>query len=207
MPPMPEGVEEDIIAGMYRLEAVDANGAGATDENGGSSDNGGSRLRPQLFGSGTILAEVRRAARMLADDYGISSDVWSVTSYLQLRRDALALERNRRLGAEPDDARSFVERRLTDLPGPLVAATDYVKQVPDQIAPWVPGPYVTLGTDGFGRSDTRAALREHFEVSAEHITLATLHALARAGELDAELLHDARAALSVDVDKADPATA
>jgi pyruvate dehydrogenase E1 component len=152
-PTMPEGAREGILKGMYRLQE-------------------GSQV--QLLGSGPILREVIAAADLLKNDWGISAGVWSVTSFTELRRDGMAVERTRRLGSS---AQSWVERCLGAAAGPVVAASDYVAAVPDLIRPWVSRPYLSLGTDGFGRSDTRAALRAFFEVDAKSIAVAALSAL------------------------------
>jgi pyruvate dehydrogenase E1 component len=151
-PPMPEGVAEGILKGLYRLR------------------DGGD---VQLLGSGSILREVIAAADLLQKDWGVKAGVWSVTSFTELRRDGMEAERTRRLGGT---ARSWVERCLAETKGPVVAASDYVSAVADLIRPYVPRRYVTLGTDGFGRSDTRAALRAFFEVDARNIALAALAA-------------------------------
>ncbi|MCA8925569.1 MAG: pyruvate dehydrogenase (acetyl-transferring), homodimeric type [Planctomycetes bacterium] len=188
-PAMPEGAEEGIVAGMYRLGAPQA----------GPND------RPQLFGSGPILREVLRAQAIL-ETFGVEADVWSVTSYSQLRLDALAAERVTRLNPDREHAPSYLERCLADLSGPFVAASDYVQQVPALIAPWVPGHLHVLGTDGFGRSDTRAALRRHFEIDAEHIVVTTLGALARRGDLEVEVVLRALEQFEIDREALDPVT-
>lgn len=193
MPPMPEGCEEGILKGMYRVGGVDA----------GKNDS----VRPQLFGSGPVLLDVRLAQHMLADRYGVSSDLWSVTSYGELRREARSVERWNRLHAETEPRKSYVEETLSGLNGPFIAASDHVSSVPDQIAPWVPGPYHVLGTDGFGRSDTRHALRRHFEIDAANIVLATLTALADLGQFDRDRLVSVYDDLDIDPEKMDPATA
>ncbi len=194
MPSMPEGVEEAILRGIYRWEVVEPEQGGAEDV-----------PRVQLLGSGTILPEVRSAADMLAE-FGVASDVWSVTSYSELRRDCLAVERHNRLHAEESPKRSFLADTFDGVQGPFVAATDYMKTVPDQIARWVPGRFVPLGTDGFGRSDTRVKLRDHFEISASHVAFASLHALAADEKLDPDVLPEAARRLEIDPDKLDPAT-
>jgi len=172
-PPLPSGIEEGIKRGMYLLRP-----SGLASE---------STSRVQLLGSGTILREVLAAAETLEKDHGIAAEVWSVTSFTELRRDGLACERhNRDVAAKPreDEAAavqwhaSWVEQCLDATLGPVIAASDYVRAVPDLIRTWVRREYVTLGTDGFGRSDTRAALRDYFEVSAASIAKAALHSLA-----------------------------
>ena len=170
MPAMPEGVD--------RRHPARASTASRPAENG--------KAQVQLFGSGPILNEALRAQEILAEKYGVAADVWSVTSYNELRRDAL-----RRRALEPPASRPsrrstpYILQALDGRDGPIVAATDYMKVVPDQIAPWLPGRLVTLGTDGFGRSDNREYLRRHFEVNAESIAAAALSRLARDGKFDA----------------------
>jgi pyruvate dehydrogenase E1 component len=154
-PPAPEGSGDGILRGMYRLREGD---------------------EVQLLGSGPILREVIAAAELLKSDWNIAAGVWSVTSFTELRRDGMHAERARRFGGE---ATSWVERCLGPTRGPVVAASDYVRAVPDLIRPYVPREYVALGTDGFGRSDTRAALREFFEVDAKSIVVAALAAIDR----------------------------
>jgi pyruvate dehydrogenase E1 component len=151
-PPMPEGAREGILKGLYQLRKGEV----------------------QLLGAGPILREVIAAADLLDKDWGVKAGVWSVTSFTELRRDGMEAERTRRLGGE---ATSWVERCLKGASGPVVAASDYVSAVADLIRPYVPGRYVALGTDGFGRSDTRAALRAFFEVDAKSIAVAALAAL------------------------------
>ena len=188
-PPMPAGVEDGILRGMYLLDVA-----------------GQGTVRPQLMGSGTILREVIAAAELLEKDFGIPCDVWSVTSFNELRRDALATERWNQLHPEGKPRKSYLEKCLADRKGPYVAATDYMKIVPDQIQRWVPGQYVTLGTDGFGRSDSRQALRQHFEVDRRYITIATLKALADDRMFDHKSVAQAIKDYGIDPDKADPVT-
>ena len=194
MPDMPAGVVEGIVRGMYGLR---------------SQAPGKPRLpvKVQLFGSGPILPEVLRAQTILAEKFGLASDVWSVTSYQMLRREALETERWNRLHPDQPPRRSWVEQQLQGQQGPFVAASDYMKIVPAQIAEWVPGKLHVLGTDGFGRSDTRAALRNHFEISAEHVVAAALSALAREGKLGAAEVVKAMDQLGIARDKGDPARA
>jgi pyruvate dehydrogenase E1 component len=144
----------------------------------------------QLLGAGAILGEVLAAQRMLKDEWDIDADVWSVTSFSELQRDGMEAERLSRLGATADE--SYVTRMLAATQGPVIAATDYVRAVPELIRAYVPRRYVTLGTDGFGRSDTREALRAFFEVDRASIVLAVLKALADEGEIDAAVVHAAR---------------
>ena len=172
-PAMPEGAEEGIVKGMYRLKRG-ARAAGAP--------------HVQLMGSGAILSEVIAAAALLERDFGVSADIWSVTSFSELRRDGLEAERWNRLHPAQAPRASYVAQCLAGEDGPAIAATDYMKIVPDQIRPFVGDRrFVTLGTDGFGRSDTREALRAFFEVDRHHVALAALKALADDGVVDAEL--------------------
>ena len=188
-PPMPAGVEDGILKGMYLLQ-VGSQGL----------------IRPQLMGSGTILREVLGAAELLFKDFGIPSDVWSVTSFNELRRSALDTERWNQLHPEDTPRESYLEKCLANRNGPFVAATDYMKIVPEQIQHWVPGRYVTLGTDGFGRSDGRKALRQFFEVDKRYITVTTLKALADDGVLDQKTVAQAIEKYKIDPDKPNPVT-
>jgi pyruvate dehydrogenase E1 component len=186
-PALPPGAEEGILRGIYPLQA-----------------GGKGKVRVQLLGSGTILREVLAAAELLQGRFGIPADVWSVTSFSELRRDALDVERwNAR---HPTSARrtSYVENALAGRQGPFVAATDNMKIVSDQIRQWVPGRYVVLGTDGFGRSDGREALRAHFEVDRKSIAVAALKALADDGGFDQKTVAEALVQLGIDPDKPNP---
>jgi pyruvate dehydrogenase E1 component len=165
------------------------------------------KAKVQLFGSGPILNEALRAQQILADKYGVAADVWSVTSYNELRRDAMRVERWNRLHPDQPRQTPYLTQALQKAEGPIVAATDYMKVVPDQIAPWLPGRMETLGTDGFGRSDNREYLRRHFEVNAESIAAAALSRLARDGKFDVQKAKAAFAELGLDPEKADPARA
>jgi pyruvate dehydrogenase E1 component len=187
-PAMPEGVAEGIVRGMYKLKPAIAGQATV-----------------QLLGSGPILNEVLRAQSILAERYQVQADVWSVTSYTEVRREALAVERWNRLHPAEAEKRSYLETLLADTAGPIIAASDYMKSVPDGFAPWIGTRLVTLGTDGFGRSDNREHLRRHFEVSAEAIAGATLSRLAREGSFDAQQAAAAFTELGLDVDAKDPA--
>ncbi len=189
-PPMPQGCREGILKGIYRFRL---------------SERGEAAIH--LFGSGPILNEALRAQEILAERYQIPADVWSVTSYNELRREALAVERWNRLHPARPSRRPYIQEVLEGHSGPIVAATDYMKIVPDQIAPWLPGRLVSLGTDGFGRSDNRQHLRRHFEVNAESIAAAALSALARRGEFDPARAAAALAELGVDPERIDPALA
>jgi pyruvate dehydrogenase E1 component len=190
MPAMPEGAREGILRGIYRLRAAEAGKPVA-----------------QLFGSGPILNEALRAQQILAEKYKVTTDVWSVTSYNELRRDALAVERWNRLHPSQEAKQPYILSALANADGPIIAATDYIKVVPDQLAPWLPDRLVSLGTDGFGRSDNREHLRRHFEVSAESIVAATLSRLAREGKFDAKQVENAFAELGIDTERGDPARA
>ena len=190
MPAMPEGSREGILRGIYRFRAAAGGNAVA-----------------QLFGSGPILNESLRAQQILAEKYGVATDVWSVTSYNELRRDALAIERWNRLHPSQSVKQPYILSALGDAQGPVIAATDYMKVVPDQLSPWLLNRLVTLGTDGFGRSDNREHLRRHFEVNAESIVAATLSRLARDGKFDAQKAEQAFAELGVDTERGDPARA
>jgi pyruvate dehydrogenase E1 component len=180
-PAMPDDVpdiEQQILRGLYRC-------APAPEVTGN-----GDAPRAQVLASGTAIHWALGAQRLLADDWGVAADVWSATSWTELRREALGCDEHNRVhavAAESDEARvPFVTRQLDGTPGPVVAVSDWMRAVVDQIAPWVPNEWASLGTDGWGRSDTRPALRRRFQVDAESITLATLTALARRGEVKAE---------------------
>jgi pyruvate dehydrogenase E1 component len=182
MPAMPAGNEEGIIRGMYRVSSVDADG----------------RDRVQLFGSGAILREALRAQQILAEKYRIASDVWSVTSYTQLRRDAQECERWNMLNPDEPPRVPYVAQMLAGATGPCIAASDYVRALAEQISPWVPGGMFALGTDGMGRSESRGALRRHFEVDAEFITLAALYQLKKQGKCDGQCVAKAVQELAID---------
>ncbi len=151
---------------------------------------GRGKVRVTLFGSGTILREVLAAAELLEKNYGVPADVYSVTSFSELRKNALAVERWNMLHAERSRAsRTTSSKCLADREGPFIAATDYMKTVADQIRQWVPGPYTVLGTDGFGRSDSRAELRRFFEVDRHYVVVAALKALADEGKIDTQTVN------------------
>jgi pyruvate dehydrogenase E1 component len=191
MPAMPEGLDPDaVLRGIYRFQAAEDGKAVV-----------------QLFGSGPILNEALRAQSILAERYGVAADVWSVTSYNELRRDALAVERWNRLHPTEAQRAPYIVEALKGAEGPIVAASDYMKVIADQLAPWLDGRLESLGTDGFGRSDNRQYLRKHFEIDAESIAAAALSRLARAGKFDAQRAHAAFAELNVDTEKGDPARA
>ncbi len=189
-PPAPEKLNhEHVVKGMYKLSTVDIDK---------------SELRVQLFGSGPILRSVLKAQSILADEFGISSDVWSVTSYTELRRDARACQRWNMLNPTNKPRKSFVEQQLDGAHGPFIAATDHVQAVAEQIDPWVPGGLFALGTDGMGRSETRESLRRHFEVDAECVTIASLYQLSQRGKVPAQTVADAITKLGVNPDKINP---
>jgi pyruvate dehydrogenase E1 component len=187
--PMPEGVVEGIIKGIYKLKA--ANGEAVA----------------QLFGSGPMINEALRAQQILAEQYGVNADVWSVTSYNELRREALRIERWNRLNPREPEQKPYISQVMDGTAGPIIASTDYMKIVPDQVAPWLGGRLVSLGTDGFGRSDSREHLRRHFEINAASIVAATLSRLAREGKFDAERAAQALAELGLNTQAKDPALA
>jgi pyruvate dehydrogenase E1 component len=187
-PALPEGAEQGILKGMYRF-----------------SEGAQSKQKVTLMGSGTILREVEAAAAILDNEFKVSADVYSVTSFSELRREALDVERWNLLhpGKKPREA--YVTQTLAKASGPFIASTDYMKVVADQIRQWVPGRYVVLGTDGYGRSDGRAALRHHFEVDRYYVVAAALKALADADQLDKKTVQ-AYIAKHIDADKPNPAS-
>jgi pyruvate dehydrogenase E1 component len=187
-PGQPKGSDQGIVRGLYRFRE------------GPDHDQ---RHRAQLFGSGPLVVQALRAQELLAE-YDVSADVWSATSYQQLRVDALECERWNRLHPGEPRREPFVTEALAGAEGPVVAVTDSIKAVPDQIARWVRQPFVPLGTDGFGRSDTREALRRHFEVDAEHVVVATLAALAEMGEVKPETVAEAIARYEIEPDRTPP---
>ncbi len=188
-PPMPPGVEDGILRGMYLLDVAEQG-----------------KIRVQLMGSGTILREVIGAKELLMKDFGIPADVWSVTSFNELRRDALEVERWNNLHPSESPKKSYIEQCFGDRPGPYIAATDYMKIVPDQIQRWVPGTFLSLGTDGYGRSDARKELREHFEVDRRCIAVTALMALVDDGALDRKTVAAAIEKYGIDPDRPDPVT-
>ena len=199
MPPLPEGDAGDVVRtgalrGMYRF-AEPAELAGKR--------NGSPRKATLLF-SGPMWQVAMEARAMLAEDWGVSADTWSVTSYSELREEALSVERANRLHPQGEHTAPYVTEALDHGTGPVVAVTDYVRAVPDQVARWVPRRFVSLGTDGFGRSDTRAALRRFFEVDAAHVVVAVLSALAETGDAKSDEVADAITRYGIDPDSADP---
>ncbi len=186
---MPEGCQEGIMKGMYKFRSQEVEGA---------------RARVQLFGSGAILNCALAAQQLLAEKFGIASDVWSVTSYTQLRREAASCQRWNMLHPTEEPRKSYLEEILDGVEGPFISASDYVRALGEQLTPWIPGDYYVLGTDGMGRSETREALRRHFEVDAESITIAALSRLSAAGVFDSKDVEDAIKQLGYDAEKTNP---
>jgi pyruvate dehydrogenase E1 component len=191
MPAMPEGARDGILKGLYRFRASSLPKA---------------RARAQLLGSGAILTEVVKAQEILEEKYNVGADVWSVTSYGELYRDGHACERWNLLHPGEPERVPYVTKCLRDAPGVFVAASDYVKALPDSIDKWLPRPMTSLGTDGFGRSESRASLREFFEVDYRYVILATLSALARDGKIDASVVEQAVKTHAINSEKPNPAT-
>jgi pyruvate dehydrogenase E1 component len=189
-PAMPEDARDGILKGMYLAKPTTKEKA---------------KLRAQLFGSGTILTETLKAQQLLEEKYNVGADVWSVTSYSNLYRDGHACERWNRLHPADKPRVPYVAQVTAKAPGVFVAATDYLKVLPDSIDRWLPKRMHSLGTDGFGRSDTRAALRDFFEVDARFIVLATLHALMLEKQVTPEVVQQAIKDLDINTDKRDPA--
>ena len=189
MPAMPEGHVEGILKGAYKIRP---------------SSLKKSALKAQLLGSGAILNEVLKAQDILADKYKVQADVWSITSYKELRRDAKNVERWNMLHPAKEAQVPYVTRCFGKQPGIFVAASDYVKTLPDSIARWLPGPLHSLGTDGYGRSENREALRDFFEVDARYVVIATLHSLAKQGKIKTSVVAKAIKDMDVDPEKANP---
>lgn len=188
MPAMPEGVEEGILKGLYKFKRGDD----------------GKKHKAQIFGSGAIMLSALRAQEILTERYDVGADVWSATNYKSLRNDALKTERWNMLHPTEASKKSYVETLLEKEKGPFVAVSDCMKLVPEQIARWVPGGLTILGTDGFGRSDTRFALRRFFEVDAECTVIATLWALANKGAIEKQVVANAIKDLGVNPEKLFP---
>jgi len=189
-PEMPKGVEEGILKGIYKLRKQPGRGA----------------AKAHLWGSGAILGETLKAQEILADKFKVQADVWSVTSYTELRREALSVDRWNRLHPAQKEKVPYVAQQFTD-DAPVIAASDYMKTLPDGLSPWLPGRITALGTDGFGRSESREYLRNHFEVSAAAIAAATLSRLARSGDFDKRKIKKAFEELGVDPESPDAAYA
>jgi pyruvate dehydrogenase E1 component len=187
MPAMPPGSKEGILKGIYRF----------------SSASRKLKHHVQLLGSGPLLNEAMRA-RELLEAYDVSADIWSVTSYQQLRNDALECEHYNRLNPDKPEHVPYLVQALTGVPGPFITVSDYMKLLADFVARWIPGRFVPLGTEGFGQSDTRTALRRYFEIDAENIVYATLDALRRDGAVDVSVQLKARETLGLSSEKANP---
>ena len=185
-PAQAEGVDEGILRGLYRYRPAQIDGR-----------------RVQILSSGPILHQALRAQEILAA-HNVAADVWSATSFQQLRMDALDVERWNRLHPDAEPRVPYVTQALAGAQGPVIAATDYVKAIPDMVSRWIEPPYTVLGTDGFGRSDTREALRTHFEVSPEHIAYASLHGLCLTGQADRAELAGALGELGIDPERVNP---
>jgi pyruvate dehydrogenase E1 component len=186
-PEMPKGAEEGIIKGLYQLTKSKAKGP-----------------KVQLMGSGVILREVIAAAELLEKDWGVSADIWSAPSFNELRREGLDVHRWNMLHPDKPQKESYVEKCLKKAEGPVIASTDYMKAFADQIRAFVPQRFVALGTDGFGRSDSREALRRHFEVDRHYVVLAALKALADEGKLPAAKAAEAIKKYGIDINKPNP---
>jgi pyruvate dehydrogenase E1 component len=191
-PPMPAGAEEGILRGMYLLRS------------GGSAKRRGHRV--QLLGSGVIVREALAAAELLASDFGVIADVWSVTSFTELRRDGIEVDRWNTLHPSAPPRRAYVSQCLEGQRGPVIASTDYMRAFADQIRQWVPRGYRVLGTDGYGRSDYRRALRRFFEVDRHYIVVAALTSLAEAGDVERSLVAEAISRYEIDPEAPMPTT-
>ncbi|MBF0489469.1 MAG: pyruvate dehydrogenase (acetyl-transferring), homodimeric type, partial [Candidatus Omnitrophica bacterium] len=188
MPAMPEGVKDGIIKGMYRFIRSDKQ----------------STVRAHLFGSGSIMNQVIEAQKILENKYDVATDIWSVTSYNELRREALNVERDNLLHGSKNAKTPYVTNLLKNEDDIFVAASDYIKALPDSIRQWIPGTYTVLGTDGFGRSESRERLRDFFEVDAKHIVWATLVTLVDQKKLSSDVLAKAKMELKINPDKLNP---
>ena len=189
-PGMPDGAEEGIVKGMYLLmDGGEAKGP-----------------RVQLLGSGTILREVIAGAELLNNDFGVTADIWSATSFNELRRDGLHAERWSLLHPTQPRRKSYIESCLEGHDGPVVASTDYIRAYADQVRAYIPRRYITLGTDGFGRSDYRVNLRRFFEVNRYYVAVAALKALAEEGQIKAEQVEAAIKKYGLDTERPDPWT-
>jgi pyruvate dehydrogenase E1 component len=184
---MPEGVKEGIIKGLYRFSRSDKK----------------SELKAHLIGSGAIMNQVLEAQKILEDKYNVSTDVWSATSYNELRREALHVERENMLNGKKVHV-PYITQALQNEKGVFISASDYMKALGDSIRQWVPGPYTVLGTDGFGRSESREALRDFFEVDAKHIVWATLVTLNKQKQIGDDVISKAQVELKINPNKLNP---
>lgn len=187
-PEMPSGIEEGIVAGLYRYREGPKN----------------SSYQADVLASGTAILSALEAQRELIERFDVSAQIWSATSYKALRDDALSAERWNRLHPGEPPRTPYIQRVLGERDGPVIAVTDHLKLVPDQIGRFVPGPFVPLGTDGFGLSDTRAELRRHFEIDAAHIVTAVLWGLFVKGEIEAEMVLEANRSYRIETEAPDP---
>jgi len=191
MPPMPAHAEEGILKGMYKFKP---------------SAKKRAKLRAHLFGSGAIVNQALAAQELLEEKFGVAADVWSITSFKELHRDGNAVERWNRLHPGEQPRETYIEQCLKKEKGVFVIASDYVKALPDSIARWFPRLPVSLGTDGYGRSESREALRDFFEVDARFIAIGALSALARDGQLEWKVVEKGMKELQIDPEKIDPTT-
>ncbi|MBC8095232.1 MAG: pyruvate dehydrogenase (acetyl-transferring), homodimeric type, partial [Akkermansiaceae bacterium] len=188
MPPMPEGVTEGILKGLYRFKAGPE----------------GKKAKAHIFGSGPIINHALKAQQILAERYNVSADVWSATNYKQLRNEAIQCKRWNMLHPTATPRKSYVETLLAKEKGAFIAVSDNMRIVPEQIAPWVPGGLMALGTDGFGRSETRANLRRFFEIDTESTVIGTLYALSEKGMIDKQVVEQAIKDMGVNPEKVFP---
>jgi len=189
MPPMPSNVKEGILKGVYLFKKSEKKDAAAY---------------AHLFGSGAITNQVIKAQAILEEQYNVAADIWSVTSYIELRRDGLNVERWNMLNPTKEKRIAYITKCLADKGDIFVFTSDNMKTLPDGIIKWVPGPTVTLGTDGFGRSESREALRDFFEVDERHIVFSTLGALYKEGKIEAGVVKKAAKDLNINPDKLNP---
>jgi pyruvate dehydrogenase E1 component len=189
---MPEGVEDGIVKGLYKFRAAPEQGLAH---------------RAQILGSGPLMLSALDAQNMLAEEWDVAADVWSATSYKLLREEALSTERWNRLHPTEPARTPYVTEVLRDSEGPILAVSDFMKAMPDGVARFVPKPLTSLGTDGYGFSDTRVALRRHFEVDARHIVVGVLNGLAQTDAVKDEVVHEAITRYDIDPDKIDPRVA
>jgi pyruvate dehydrogenase E1 component len=209
MPPMPPGVEDGILKGLYRFKAGPENphpasGGHPLPSDGRGAGGEGKTIKAHIFGSGPIIQSALKAQEILAERYGVSADVWSATSYKLLRTDAIRCQRWNMMHPTEAPRKSYLENLLAKEQGTFVAVSDNIRTVPDQIAPWVPGGLFTLGTDGFGRSDTRARLRRFFGMDVESTVIGTLYALAEKNLISREVVAQAIKDLGVNPEKIQP---